>query len=275
MEPFQPILIALLALNLAALVALLVRMARERRERKREQAIVDAATPRMRLRLAAIADASIVLEEPVPPASTRTEGTTADAEPVAVAAADAAAGPMAGRPPDRDGAPVGGRRLVWHDAWVGLLAVACLGLVLAIVAPSLGGVTAVAPVAGGTPAPTPLSTRLAVVLPTDSPSPSPSLPLTVIERPIASFTCSHRAGLRVAFHDTSETWGQPATYHWDFGGDGSSSVADPKHRFSGRRGYDVSLVVSNSAGRSDAFTLHVHPSHGEGSNDHGRCRSER
>jgi PKD domain len=272
MEPFQPILISLLALNLAALVALVVRRARERRERRREQAIVDAATPRMQLRLAAIADASIVLEDPVPLATARTADTTADLEPAAVAAATAAAVPMADTPPVGDGAPAGERRLVWRDALVGLLAVACVGLVLAIVAPSLGGVTSVTPVEGAAPAPTPLSTRIAVTLPTDPPSPSPSLPLTVIERPIASFSCSHQAGLRVAFHSTSETWGEPATYHWDFGGDGSSSVADPKHRFSRRRGYDVSLVVSNRAGRSDAFTLHVHPDHGEGPNDHGRCR---
>ena len=73
MEPFQPILISLLALNLAVFVALMVRTVRERRERRREQAIVDAATPRMRLRLAAIADASIILEDPVPAASARTE----------------------------------------------------------------------------------------------------------------------------------------------------------------------------------------------------------
>jgi len=97
------------------------------------------------------------------------------------------------------------------------------------------------------------------------------LPVTGLARPIASFSCAHLGPRRVAFHDTSQTWGAPATYHWDFGGDGSSSAADPTHRFSKRGGYDVSLVVSNSAGRSDAFTLHVHPEHGEGTIKHGRC----
>ena len=250
MEPFQPFLIALLAVVMATSLALLIRTRRERRQRRQEQEIIDAAAPRMQSRLSAIADPSLP-PEPEPP--------HVPYVPVA-----------AGHPIPTVAEATISRRWVRRDASAALIAVASIGLLVAIAAPGLG---ALAPVAGGTPAPSPVPTRIAITIPTDPPSlsPSPSLPLTAISRPIASFTCSHRAGLRVAFRSTSETWGEPATYHWDFGGDGSSSVADPKHRFSKPGGYDVSLVVSNSAGRSDAFTLHVHPDHGDGAIKHGRC----
>ena len=139
MEAFQPVL---LALNLAVFVPLVVRTVRERRERRREQATVDAATPRMRLRLAAIADASIVLEEPVLPPSPRPAipETTADLEPVVVVMATAAAVPTEDARAAPDGAPVWARRRIWRDASVALLAFACIGLVVGIVAPGLGAV---------------------------------------------------------------------------------------------------------------------------------------
>ncbi len=133
MEAFQPILLALLALNLAVFVALVVRTVRERRERRREQTIVDAATPRMRLRLAAIADASIVLEDPVLPPSPRTAmPETTDVAPVAVAMATAAAVPTAGARPAADEVPDLAPRRVWRDASLALSALVCIGLLVAI-----------------------------------------------------------------------------------------------------------------------------------------------
>ena len=221
----------------------------------------------MRLRLAAIADASIVLEDPVLPPSPRPAmPETTDVAPVAVAMATAAAVPTAGARPAADEAPASAPRRVWRDASVALFACYARSFVIAV-----PGAVRVRSGRRGHPGANAAADADRRRRADRSPSPSPSLPLTALARPIASFTCSHRAGLRVAFQDTSETWGKPATYHWDFGGDGSSSAADPKHRFSKPGGYDVSLVVSNSAGRSDAFTLHVHPEHGEGAIDHGRC----
>ena len=54
MEAFQPFLIALLALNLAVFVPLVVRKVRERLGRTRDQQVIEAATPLMLARLAAI-----------------------------------------------------------------------------------------------------------------------------------------------------------------------------------------------------------------------------
>ena len=271
MEAFQPFLIALLALNLAAFIALLMRTVREGRERRQEQAVIDAASPRVQSRLAAIRDPSI------PPGSEPTY--EPDMTVVSVA-----------RPIPTVAEATTSRRRVWRDASAVIAVFVCIALVVVFVAPSLDlFADSSSPVIGDAPgaedvgvqsgaslplpsdASAPRPTQIAALAPTDPPGPSPSLPVTGIARPIASFTCSHRAGLRVAFRDTSATWGEPATYHWDFGGDGSSSAADPKHRFSKPGGYDVSLVVSNSAGRSDIFTLHVHPEHGDGAIKHGRC----
>ena len=277
MEAFQPFLIALLALNMAAFIALLMRTVREGRERRREQAVIDAASPRVLSRLAAIRDPSI------PPGSEPTY--EPDTTVVHVAAAD----------PDRSRRRPRSRRRVWRDASAVIAVFVCIALVVVFVAPSLDlFADSSSPVIGDAPGAEDLGVPSAATFPLalrrfgasadadrrldghrTPPSPSPSLPVTGIARPIASFTCSHRSGLRVAFRDTSATWGEPATYHWDFGGDGSSSVADPKHRFSKPGGYDVSLVVSNSAGRSDVFTLHVHPEHGQGAIKHGRCPSGR
>jgi hypothetical protein len=258
MEAFQPFLIALLALNMAAFIALLMRTVREGRERRQEQAVIDAASPRVQSRLAAIRDPSI----PPGPEPTYEPGITVVDVPRSI--------------PTVAGATTSGRR-VWRDASAAIALFVCIALVLVFAAPSLGlfanppsPVIGVAPGADGIG----LSGGATFAIP-DPPSPSPSLPLTGLARPIASFSCTHLGPRRVAFHDTSQTWGAPATYHWDFGGDGSSSAADPKHRFSKPGGYDVSLVVSNSAGRSDAFTLHVHPDHGEGAIKHGRCPSGR
>jgi hypothetical protein len=260
MEPFQPFLIALLALNLVVFVPLVVRTVRERLGRRHDRAVIGAATPRMLARLAAIADPSI-RPEPEPIVE---PGTT----PVPVVPRSVAPGSMAvvaaPRPAPSPTEVTASRRRVWRDASAALAAFACIGLVVAALGAT--GLGPFAPVAGRTPAPTPLPTRIAVTLSTDPPSvsPSPSLPLTAVTRPIASFTCSHRRGLTVAFEDTSETWGKPATYLWNFGGDGSSSAADPKHRFSKPGGYAVSLVVSNSAGRSHAFKVHLHPERDSG-----------
>ena len=275
MEAFQPFLIALLALNMAAFIALLTRTVREGRERRQEQAVIDAASPRVQSRLAAIRDPSI------PPGSEPTY------EP------DMTVGHVP-RPIPTVAVATTSRRRVWRDASAAIAVFVCIALVVVFAAPSLGlfadspsPVIGVAPgaddigLAGGatfaipTDTSAPRPTQIAASSPPDPPSPSPSLPLTGLARPIASFSCTHLGLRRVAFHDTSQTWGAPATYHWDFGGDGSSSAADPKHRFSKPGGYDVSLVVSNSAGRSDAFTLHVHPEHGEGAIKHGRCPSGR
>ena len=257
---------------MAAFVALLMRRVREGRERRQEQAVIDAASPRVQSRLAAIRDPSI------PPGS---EPTYEPACPSPGATADPDRGRGRPRPVDESGAthrrpsPSSCASRWWWSSSRQVWACSPTRHRRSSAsrqerkASAYGGATNAVPSDASAPPPT----EIAASMPTDPPSPSPSLPVTGLARPIASFSCTHLGPRRVAFHDTSQTWGAPATYHWDFGGDGSSSAPDPKHRFSKPGGYDVSLIVSNSAGRSDVFTLHVHPEHGQGAIKHGRCPS--
>ena len=66
MEAIQPFLIALLALNLAVFVPLLVRRVRERLGRTRDQQVIEAATPLMLARLAAIGGGPAAVAETPP-----------------------------------------------------------------------------------------------------------------------------------------------------------------------------------------------------------------
>jgi PKD repeat protein len=74
--------------------------------------------------------------------------------------------------------------------------------------------------------------------------------------PVADFAASPVLGaapLDVAF--TSLASGQPATWEWDFDGDGltDSTARNPRHLFTSPGSYDVTLTVSNAVG-ADTLT---------------------
>jgi hypothetical protein len=197
------------------------------------------------------------------------------------------------------------RRRVWRDATAGLVVFACIGLVLVFALPTAGrpvhvptapptevAVASDAPTDAATLpaiafAPSPLPTRVEIVLPTEVPT--PTLPVTKTPRPtervttaaraappptprptpkptakpkpkptpmpqpIARFGCSFQGGLTVGFDSTSR---YATSYAWDFDGDGTSGAADPTHTFSGSGGYRVSLTVTNASG-SDSATKFI------------------
>lgn len=62
-------------------------------------------------------------------------------------------------------------------------------------------------------------------------------------------------GRSVKFTDTS--WDDPQSWSWDFGDGNTSTDRSPNHRFDGGGAYEVTLVVSNDAGRSSPKTQTV------------------
>ena len=82
----------------------------------------------------------------------------------------------------------------------------------------------------------------------------------VQELPTASFTVSPgrtgRAGV-TAFGFTDTSTGVPTSWSWDFGGDGTSALQNPKHTFASPGTYTVSLIASNAFGSSSAYTMNI------------------
>ncbi|MFI5291946.1 MAG: PKD domain-containing protein [Candidatus Limnocylindrales bacterium] len=205
MEAIQPFLLALLALNVVIFAPLLLRTIRRRVGRQRDQDAIDAATPRMLARLAAIAsgaaavDAAGVPATDLPPAvaaASLADSSEAAHDPGLPVAQPASPTP---RPAPDLPPPSGSRRRVWRDASAALIAFAAMGLVVLIALPDQGPpppaatdvAVVVTPDATGTPAATepavalaasPLPTRMAVALPTERPT--PTLPVTVTPRPV-------------------------------------------------------------------------------------------
>ncbi|MDW5554869.1 PKD domain-containing protein, partial [Methanosarcina sp.] len=77
--------------------------------------------------------------------------------------------------------------------------------------------------------------------------------IKVTEKPAANFTSSVTSGkapLTVAFNDTST--GLPTKWKWNFGDGTSSTIQNPKHRYSKAGSYTVTLTATNAAGSSTA-----------------------
>jgi hypothetical protein len=281
MEPFQPFLIALLAVVMTTSFALLIRTRRERRQRRQEQAIIDAATPRMHSRLSAIGDPSIP-PEPEPPYVPYVPVVAAPHPIPSVAEATIS------------------RRRVWRDASAALVVVAAIGLVIILALPAAGmtapdqtvppslaaAVPSEVPTDGASPqavalVASPLPTRIDVVLPTEEPT--PTLPVTAtppptqkpaviaratprptprpkatprptprptpVPQPVARFTCSFASGTTIALTNTSKTYGAKATWSWTFGdGVTSSSKSPGSHSFPDSGFYVVKLKVTTKGG---------------------------
>jgi len=75
--------------------------------------------------------------------------------------------------------------------------------------------------------------------------------IKVVTKPVANFTSSvtsGRAPLTVAFNDTST--GIPAEWKWAFGDGKTSTVQNPRHKYSNAGNYTVKLMVSNVVGNN-------------------------
>ncbi|PAV14424.1 hypothetical protein ASJ81_14020 [Methanosarcina spelaei] len=75
--------------------------------------------------------------------------------------------------------------------------------------------------------------------------------IKVTAKPVANFTSSVTSGkspLTVAFTDTST--GSPTKWKWNFGDGASSTLQNPKHKYSKAGSYTVTLTATNAAGIS-------------------------
>ena len=75
--------------------------------------------------------------------------------------------------------------------------------------------------------------------------------IKVTEKPVAEFSASPASGktpLTVAFSDTST--GLPTKWKWNFGDGTSSTIQNPKHKYSKAGSYTVTLTATNAAGSS-------------------------
>jgi PKD repeat protein len=75
--------------------------------------------------------------------------------------------------------------------------------------------------------------------------------IKVTEKPVAEFSATPTSGkmpLTVAFTDTST--GLPTKWKWNFGDGTSSTIQNPKHKYSKAGSYTVTLTATNAAGSS-------------------------
>lgn len=215
MEALQPFLIALLALSCAVIASLVARAVRERRRRARDWQAIEAATPLMLARLAAIRGGPAAVEETPSDVRATVPGASAEALPGVAPALDrpavaavvttpeavpSGAVVVAPRPAPDLPQVMASRRRVWRDASAALVVFACIGLVVVLAVPAVGRPTptppgtAVAAVTTSPPTATievtlpavalasiPLPPRVEVALPTEAPT--PTLPVTQTARP--------------------------------------------------------------------------------------------
>ncbi|RYD90773.1 MAG: PKD domain-containing protein, partial [Sphingobacteriales bacterium] len=78
--------------------------------------------------------------------------------------------------------------------------------------------------------------------------------VTVLAKPVTSFTADKTAGCNVPFtvHFTSNVTGANS-YKWDFGDGGSATFNSPTHTYTQTGLYNVSLITGNSAGCYDTL----------------------
>jgi len=81
--------------------------------------------------------------------------------------------------------------------------------------------------------------------------------------PVADFSVSVD-GLTANFTDASgDSDGSIASYAWDFGDGGTSSIANPSHAYAAAGTYDATLTVTDNDGASDSKTVAVTVSGGD------------
>ncbi len=76
----------------------------------------------------------------------------------------------------------------------------------------------------------------------------------LLEKPIAAFKAFPRKGcvpLLVSFTDTSFSNEAIVSWNWDFGDGSTSTLQNPSHTFTSEQTYDITLVITNSAGCVD------------------------
>ena len=114
------------------------------------------------------------------------------------------------------------------------------------------------PTQTATPTPTqtatPTPTQTATPTPTETATPTP----TQTAVPVASFTYSPTTpnpGTQVTFTDQSTN--TPTSWSWSFGDGGSSTAQNPLHTYTSVGTYTVSLIATNAAGSSTAYTRQI------------------
>ena len=122
------------------------------------------------------------------------------------------------------------------------------------------------PTATATPTPTqtvtPTPTATATPTPTQTATPTPTATATPTPTqtavPSASFIYSPTTpnpGTQVTFTDQSTN--SPTSWSWNFGGTGTSTEKNPLHTFTNVGTYTVSLIATNAAGSSTAYTRQI------------------
>lgn len=98
-----------------------------------------------------------------------------------------------------------------------------------------------------TPTPTAAPTAPPTPVPTPAPTPQPTEPPITPAPPVADFTWS-QDGLTTVVNFTDTSTGQIASWHWEFGGGGTSDQQNPTFDFGAIGVYDVTLTVTGPGG---------------------------
>jgi len=129
-----------------------------------------------------------------------------------------------------------------------ILLIGCLMLVF------IAGI--VIPVAAGTNT-TVTATPTVTASPTVTVTATPTVTATTATPPVATFTVTwaaaeNTAPLAVQFTDGSTN--TPTSWNWTFGDGGTSSLQDPSYTYATAGTYTASLIATNPAGSSSAYT---------------------
>lgn len=71
--------------------------------------------------------------------------------------------------------------------------------------------------------------------------------------PVANFTSSNTCQIQASIFNDNST-GSPTSWLWDFGDGGTSTIQNPTHQYSLADGFNVTLIVSSTAGCADTVT---------------------